>query len=154
MKNKQTIRNRFNGIWLGYFFALCAAFTYGSSQVVAKNLVGSIHPLVVASFGLLFGAIVMSFFSLKEIKTAPRSFTPYLKASFAGFFSSAGIVFMLLALNRSPLVVIAPILAINPIFAIILSSIFIGRLEKITIRIIIGAVFVFSGVVLIIFSLN
>lgn len=154
MINRTSIRKKITGIWLGYLFAFGAAFSYGTSQVVAKNIVETIHPLVAASFGLFFGAITMSIFASKEIKNAPRSFAPYFKASFAGLFSSAGIVFMFLALNKSPLVIVSPILAINPIFAIILSGIFISRLEKITIRLIIGAVCIASGVILVTLSLN
>ena len=154
MIDRTSIRKKFTGIWLGYLFALGAAFSYGTSQVVAKNIVETIHPLVAASFGLLFGAIIMSIFASREIKSAPKSIGPYIKASFAGLFSSAGIVFMFLALNTSPLVVVSPILAINPIFAIILSSIFINRLEKITIRLVLGAVCISAGVILVTLSLN
>ncbi len=56
---------------------------------------------------------------------------------------------MYFALNQAPLVVISPVLAINPLITLTLAHIFLNRFEKITRRMIGGTLLVVFGVCII-----
>lgn len=51
------------------------------------------------------------------------------------------------ALQRGDVVVVAPIMATFPLWTLLLSHIFIARLEQITLRLVIGALFAVAGVI-------
>ena len=67
----------------------------------------------------------------------------------SGIASASGIIASFFALNIAPVVVVSPVRSINPLFALLLSYIFISRLEKITVKLIIGCILVVTGVILI-----
>ena len=53
----------------------------------------------------------------------------------------------LFAVQRADVVIVAPILATFPLWTLLLSHIFISRLEQITVRLIIGTVITVAGVI-------
>jgi drug/metabolite transporter (DMT)-like permease len=59
---------------------------------------------------------------------------------------------MYFALNSAPLVVVSPVFAINPLVTLILASIFLKRLERITKRMVFGTLLVILGIVVITIS--
>jgi uncharacterized membrane protein len=64
----------------------------------------------------------------------------------AGIFSAVGVVLMFQALSRGQVVVVSPVLATNPLFTLVLAAIFLRDVERITWRIVVGAILVVVGV--------
>jgi len=132
---------------LGYLLALGAAVSYGGSQVVAKKIVEDVPPLVGAAFALFFGTIILGVLVARDVSHSnPAPKKAYFWAGLAGLFASSGVAAMFLALDAAPVVVVAPVISINPLFAILLSQIFIRRLERISWRLVAGAVMIAVGV--------
>ena len=65
----------------------------------------------------------------------------------SGLSTTVSIVAQLFAVQRADVVIVAPIMATFPLWTLLLSHIFISRLEEITLRLIIGAVVTVAGVV-------
>ena len=51
-----------------------------------------------------------------------------------------------LALGQAPVVVVAPVTGTNPLFSIILAWVFLRQMERLTLRVVLGAVLVVAGV--------
>jgi drug/metabolite transporter (DMT)-like permease len=140
------------GNWViqGYCLAIGAAMSYGGSQVVAKLIVGDIPPLVGAAFALLFGTLILGVLTARDVvrpNNAPlRS---YLWMATAGLVASSGVAAMFVALSKAPVVVISPLISINPLLAILLSQLFIRKLERFTWRAPAGAFLIVVGVTVI-----
>ena len=138
---------------LGYLFAIGAAMGYGGSQVVGKQIVGEVPPVVGAAFGLLFGTLIMAVMAAPDLtrsNNAPRK--AFMWIALAGIFSSSGALFLFLALDRAPVVVVAPITGVNPLFSILLARLFIRDLERLSWSIVLGAMLVLLGATIVIIS--
>jgi DME family drug/metabolite transporter len=137
---------------IGIFFALSAAVSYGISQVLAKKIVTDYaEPQVAAMIGIFFGMIGMFAIGLKDLRhdlKSPRQAQVFIVIS--GIFSSIGVLFLFLALDRSPIVVVTPIAATTPLIAIVFSIVFLRSLEKVTLRVILGAILVVVGIALVV----
>ena len=132
---------------VGYLLALGAAMGYGGSQVVAKQIVEETHSLVGAAFSLLFGLTLLSMLTARDVAQQGRvQAKAYVWALLAGLASAGGVVFLYLALGQAPVVVVAPVTGTNPLFSIILAWVFLRRMERLTPRIVLGAVLVLAGV--------
>ncbi|NQV39053.1 MAG: DMT family transporter, partial [Nitrosopumilus sp.] len=57
---------------LGYTFAILAAVTFGSVSVVAKPLVSSVDPILLAALVYIISAIALSPFAQKKKKSLTR----------------------------------------------------------------------------------
>jgi drug/metabolite transporter (DMT)-like permease len=140
-------RNSVIGIALG----IGAGLAYGINSVLIKYSVGSLAtPLVGASLALFIGTAMMAFFGSRGIKDAvtdKRKGTMFLLLS--GVASAGGVTCIFFALDMAPVVVVTPLQSTNPMFALLFSWLFLGRLEKITAKLVIGSVLVVSGVILI-----
>ena len=66
---------------------------------------------------------------------------------FSGLSTTVSIVAQLFAVQRADVVIVAPILATFPLWTLLLSHIFIARLEQITLRLTIGTLITVAGVV-------
>ena len=60
-----------------------------------------------------------------------------------------GVSFWYLALNEAPVVLVVPLAGTHPLVSIVLTHLFLQRLEKVTLRTIMGALMVVAGVALI-----
>ena len=144
-----TIRNR---VFIGYMSSLAAALCYGSVAVVGRKIVTDFAPPMVAtSFSMMFGtaAVALMFQGrlFADMATAPRR--AWYFAILAGLSSAWGVSFWYLALNEAPVVLVAPLTGISPLVAIVLTHLFLQRLEKVTWRTLFGALLVVGGVVLV-----
>jgi DME family drug/metabolite transporter len=124
---------------------------YGVSAVLVRYGVGELAPpLVAAAISLFVGTIAISFFGMRNLRT---DFINNRKGLgfmlLAGLSSTCGITASFFAYSLAPVVVVSPLQSTNPLFALLFSFIFLGRIEKITLRLIIGCVFVVAGVILI-----
>lgn len=138
---------------IGYLMAMGAAMGYGGNQVVAKQIVEETHSLVGAAFSLLFGLVILSVITARDVarqeRTQPRA---YVLAVLAGLASVGGVAFLYLALGQAPVVVVAPVIGTNPLFSIILAWVFLRQMERLTPRVVLGAVLVVAGVTVVAIS--
>ena len=78
--------------------------------------------------------------------------TPPLKAwlyyGLLGIAVTIGFTTLFFALISGQVVIVSPITATNPLFTLLLSALFLKDLERITVRILIGAFLIFTGVIL------
>ena len=136
---------------LGLLLALGAAMAYGGGTVVGRKVVTDFAPPLVASlFALLFGALILAALIHRDIpqdRKAPRR--AFLLIGLAGLCSSAGVALLFTALSLEPVVVISPVISLNPIFALLFTHLFLQQLERVTLRIIAGTVLVVLGVILV-----
>ncbi|MBM3945537.1 MAG: hypothetical protein FJ317_08650 [SAR202 cluster bacterium] len=70
----------------------------------------------------------------------------WVMVTLAGLASAWGIGFFLLAVGKAPVVVVSPIGGVYPLFVIILSYLFLKRVERITWQTVVGALLVVGGV--------
>ena len=149
MIDATTIRSR---VFVGYLASLGAAICYGSVAVVGRKIVTEFAPPMVAtSFSMMFGTVVVAMMFhgrlAADLTTAPHR--AWLFASLAGCASAWGVSFWYLALNEAPVVLVAPVTGISPLVAIVLTHLFLKRLERVTWGTVLGALLVVGGVVLV-----
>ena len=132
----------------GAAFALCAAMAYGSSQVLTREGIGSLAPPLVGSLIALFWG-TLGFAALSARNLGERGDHFGRGALFfvtGGILSAMGVLLMFLALGRGTVVVVSPVLATNPLFTLLFAAMFLRGVERITPRIVLGALLVVAGV--------
>ena len=140
---------------IGYVLAGAACIAYGASLILAKQVVEDTPPLLAATLGMTFGLLVLAVISAPDVRrdvgTRQRA---WVWAALGGLAAGSGITLMFLAISNAPVVVVAPILAMNPLTAILFSQIFLRGMERITWRVLIGALLVVAGVIIITLGQN
>ncbi|MBI4232819.1 MAG: DMT family transporter [Chloroflexi bacterium] len=135
----------------GYMAAVGAAIAYGGAHVIARRIVQDVPPLVGSAFSLTAGAVLLVVLFrqalLREQGAAPPR--AYLYIVLAGLVSACGSIALYWALSKAPVVVVSPIVGTNPLVSILLSRLFLQRTERVTWRIVLGALLVVGGVALI-----
>ncbi|MBI4297156.1 MAG: DMT family transporter [Chloroflexi bacterium] len=136
----------------GYLYSLAAAICYGSSAVLIRQGMSSelAPPLVGATLSLFWGTLAL----LPQTVTTARTFShvprrAYLFFVLSGITSSIGMMSNFYALSLAPVVVVAPLTSINPLVTILWAHLFLKRLEKVTLRVVLGAALVVAGVIII-----
>jgi DME family drug/metabolite transporter len=134
---------------LGLLFGFGAAMSYGTSQVLTRYSVSGVAPPLVGAFvALAWGTLGFSLMSVRAVARAgARSTRGTLFFSLAGLFSACGIMLMFQALQRGEVVILSPVLATNPLFTLVFASMLLRGVERITPRIVAGALLVVAGVV-------
>lgn len=137
---------------LGSLAALGAGSCYGATSLIARRIVSDYaSPTVGTAFSLLFGALMVLILfhrhALGDVGRAPRR--AWLLVALAGCASTWGVGFLFLALSKAPVVVVAPLDATSPLVSLVLTHLFLQRLERVTWRTVAGAALVVGGVVLI-----
>lgn len=139
--------------WRQLLFPLAAAFFFGIEPVLAK-------------VGFAQGTPVFVGLAVKTL-AATAAFTAYLRARHAlprrgsllsnntGWFVAAGVANSLflvcyyLALDLAPVVLVVPVLQTSPLFVLLLSVVFLRRLERVTWRLAAAACLVVVGATLV-----
>ena len=135
---------------IGYILATGASISYGTSLVLAKQVVADVPALVGSSIGMVMGMLVLAVISAKDmIRDRNASRRSFIWAGLAGIAAAGAIAFMFLAMSNAPVVVVAPLIAVNPLTAILFGQIFIRNMERLTPRIFTGAILVVIGVIII-----
>ncbi len=137
---------------IGPFTALLAAAIYGLSQVLQRKIVTeTAPPLVTTAFALMFGFIFLfALFhrsTLRDIGKVPKR--AWFFVILAGLTSSYGVLFLFLALSKSPVVLVSPVVSTNPLVTMTLTYLFLQHLERVTPRIVIGGLLIIGGATLI-----
>ena len=154
MTSKTAVHVR-RSIWVGYLAGMGAAMSYGASQTVGKHITTEYAPpLVATAFALIFGFVYVSLLFHRHIPRDMRnsSKSGFLWFGLSGVASSAGVTLLYFALSNAPVVVVSPIAAINPLVTLGLAHIFLRKLERITMRTILGTLLVVLGVVIVTIS--
>ena len=132
-----------------------ACIAYGASLILAKQVVEDTPPLLAATLGMTFGLLVLAVISAPDVRrdvgTRQRA---WVWAALGGLAAGSGITLMFLAISNAPVVVVAPILAMNPLTAILFSQIFLRGMERLTWRVLIGALLVVAGVIILTLGQN
>ncbi|MBI2856662.1 MAG: DMT family transporter [Chloroflexi bacterium] len=142
-------------MWLGYLAGLAAGASYGAAQTVGKHVTTEFAPpLVGTAFALLFGLMYISIMFHRHIprdlSTSPRR--GFLWFALSGICSAGGVSLLYFALDNAPLVVVSPVVAINPLITLVLAHLLLRRLERITVRTMLGAGLVVLGVLIVTIS--
>ncbi len=135
-----------------YLYPLGAAICYAiSSVLIRQGMVEEMAPpLVGATVSLFWGTLVLvpqTIASMQSFRHADRR--GHALFFLAGVAASVGLMANFYGLSVAPVVVVTPLTSISPLVTILLAGLFLKRLEKVTIRIVLGAVLVVTGVVII-----
>ncbi len=137
----------------GYLAAAGAACAYGTVPALGRVAVTDFAiPLVSATYTMLVGFIVMGMFSSRSIpgmlRNAPRR--SLLLVALGGAAMSTGVSFLYLALSKAPVIVVSPVFSLTAVVSLVLAHLFLQRLERITLPLVLGTFFAVSGVIAVI----
>ena len=132
-------------------FAFSAAMAYAASQVLARHGVTDFHaPLVGTTIALAFGTLGFIAIAIRDFSAPVTDFRRgALFFMAAGCFSSIGVASIFSAVERTDVVVVSPISSTYPLFTLVFAALLLGDLERLNPRIILGAAFVVTGVIII-----
>ena len=134
------------------FYPLLASFIAGSSQIIRKfGLASMPSPILAAAVTATSSLVVVSAImwcsgQRKMILDMDRRCLPYYLA--AGLAISFGMVTIYYALDLGRVVVVIPLSSIGPLFTLLLTAIFLKGVERVTLKIVLGAALIISGAVL------
>ncbi len=118
-----------------------------AKQIVAvygSPLVVTVLAMMVAML-LIVPALGVAAARSPAVRTFDRRSMSFVCLS--GLSVAISIVALFFAVQRAEVVVVAPILATFPLWTLLLSHVFIARLESITLRLVIGALLAVAGVI-------
>ena len=134
--------------------ALLAAFCFGIVHTTARHLVTQVTaPPVAVMFTFIFGAAGIALVhgrTLIKDRNAPRR--GFVLMAVAGLGGTGGLSFLMMAFERAPIVIATSLAAITPLLVLPLAWLFLQRLERVTLRLWIGALLVVSGVMVLTLS--
>ena len=136
-------------IILGYLASFGSAAGYGFGVYFALLVIRDYAPPMTATvFALLFGLLIMIALFIRpavaDMRVAPRR--AWVVVSMSGLASAWGVASIYLAFARVPVVNASPISGANPLVAILMTYIFLRRLERVSPRTVIGAALVVAGI--------
>lgn len=134
-------------------FPLAAALFFGVGNVVRKFALGA-YPVTLleavainetaATLGLLTFALVAG---RRDIVHAPRRSYGYFVLS--GVLSSVALLSLFAAFSVGRVVVVDPLAATSPLFTLVFAWLFLGDLERVTLRVVAGAGLIVTGIAMI-----
>jgi drug/metabolite transporter (DMT)-like permease len=139
----------------GYFFAVIAAISYGSSPVLIRaaiggdpdvSILGGLVTYIAAAVVLLASLILPARRPLLKALNVP-TFQIFFGAGFAVFLAQ---MFRFIALSEASVAVVATLLRFGSVFTLILSWYFNKHLENINWRVVAGVILSVAGAILII----
>ena len=144
---------KINGLKRMYIIIpLLAALFYGSSSTFRKIGLNILNlPLFGATIGVSASWIFLLLFLIfsGRIKTISLDKPSLRFFSCSGLFVSIGMISMFYAYSEGKVGIVAPLIATNPLFALLFSYVFLKNTEKISYKIVIGAGITLLGVILI-----
>ncbi len=146
---------------LGYLMALGAGASYGATNVMAKQTLEVFDsPLIITMLSMVVGMVVLA--PLVGVSAAqsgvhrdkdlrfPRSLWALRWVALAGVASGIAVISLYFAVQRADVVVISPIVSSSPLITLLLAHLFLARLERVTKRLVLGAVLTVGGVALVV----
>ena len=140
---------------IGYLLAFGAACCYGTTNVVVRALtLDYTSPLVVSTISLLFGMLLVAPVAAKQavaaIPVARQSPGFVMYAGLSGLAAATGVNCTYFALQQAEVVVVAPIVSANPLFTLILASLFLSVQENVNRWLVLGTAITVGGVALVV----
>ena len=137
---------------VGCLAGLTAGAATGGSTVLAKQAVGVYDsPLVITALGMLAAMFVVvpvvGFIAARNPAVRTFDWKSMGFVAISGLSTTVSIVAQLFAVQRADVLIVAPILATFPLWTLLLSHVFIARLEQITLRLTAGAFVTVAGVI-------
>ncbi len=137
---------------LGCLSGLIAGAATGASTVLAKQAVNVYDsPLAITTLGMIAATLIVvpAVGGIAVRNPAVRDFEWKFMGlvALSGLSTTVSIVAQIFAVQRADVVIVAPILATFPLWTLLLSHLFIARLEQITLRLTIGTFVTVAGVV-------
>lgn len=139
--------------FLYILYPLLASLLGGFSQILRKFGMGAIpHPFLAAAV-TASSSLVVSLLTVwvsgkrKETLVLNRECLPYYLV--AGVVISLAMVSIYYALDLGKVTVVIPISSTGPLFALTLSALFLRDVERVTLKIVLGACLIIAGVLLI-----
>ena len=141
--------------FIGYLLAFGAACCYGTTNVVVRALtLEYTSPLVISTISLLFGMALVAPVAAKpaveaipEVRRSP-GFLVY--GGLSGLAAAMGVNCTYFALQKAEVVVVAPIVSANPLFTLILASLFLSAQENVNRWLVLGTTITVGGVALVV----
>ncbi len=138
---------------IGRVLGISAALAYGlSSVLIRQGVSGMAPPLVGASVSLLSGTLTLAVVGARDFKANLSKKRAIIMLLISGIAAALGVISNFFALSMAPVVIVSPLQSTSPLFALLLSNLFLSHLEKITPRLIVGSVLVVGGIILITFG--
>ncbi len=137
---------------IGCLAGLTAGAATGGSTVLAKQAV-SVYgsPLAITALGMLAAMFIVipavGFIAARNPAVRAFDWKSMGFVGLSGLSTTVSIIAQLFAVQRADVVIVAPILATFPLWTLLLSHIFISRLEQITLRLTIGTMVTVAGVI-------
>ena len=137
---------------VGCLAGLTAGAATGGSTVLAKQAVSVYDsPLVITTLGMLAAMFlvipVVGLIAARNPAIRAFQWKPMGFVAISGLSTTVSIVAQIFAVQRADVLIVAPILATFPLWTLLLSHIFIARLEQITLRLTAGAFVTVAGVI-------
>ena len=146
---------------LGYLMALGAGASYGATNVMAKQTLEVFDsPLVITMLSMLVGMLVLaplvgastshSGVHREKGQGISKNLWSLRWVALAGIASGIAVISLYFAVQRADVVVISPIVSSSPLVTLFLAHVFLTRLERVTKRLLFGALLAVGGVVLVV----
>jgi DME family drug/metabolite transporter len=130
-------------------FPIMAGAAYGLSHVFRKIGLNINHePLmgvVVQNVTALSFSIILVLFKKNHQKVTVNNRKAWIVFGLSGIFSVLGQLATFHALNIGSVIIVSPLSAISPLFVIVIAGIFLRKVERVTWKIILGAVLIIGG---------
>jgi len=135
----------------GYAFAIGASILYGAGTVlVRKGVLDFAPPVAGITLALLVGTLTLGLLGGKGLNISVRDNKRAIGFLVgAGLVNSIALISLYSALSMAPVVIVSPIANTSPLITLFCAHFFLQRLEKVTRRIVLGALLVVFGVILI-----
>ncbi len=136
----------------GYLASVGSAAGYGLGTYLGFLVIREgVPPITASFFSLLFGLMITALLfyrpALNDVKLAsPRG---WVVVSMSGLASAWGVASLYLSLEQVSVVVASPVAGANPLVAILMTHFFLQRLERVSVKTVVGAVLVVAGVTLV-----
>ena len=138
---------------LGFLFAIGSALAFGGVAVVGRHIVSSYaSPFVTAACAMTFGFVMLSLMSHRRIVPGFRQSPPrHLGICvLAGLFQGGGALLLYGSLSQAPATVVTPIYSSSPLLILLLSHVFLQRLEAVNLGLVLGTTLSVAGVALVV----
>ncbi len=138
---------------IGYLFGLAAGVCYGVWGVIAKTALSNydIPPLLFAAAAFAFGTAMFTpvlAYGIPKAVNASKSALALFAVS--GLASGVAIVALSFAVDSGDITVVTPIVAVNPLIVLLLVRIFMERLEKVSLPLVMGCLLVVGGTIMVV----
>lgn len=139
---------------IGYLIAFAAAAAYGTNAVLTRHgLARYGSPMRAITIALTTGVLVLVPFAFRAYRAQGEDWRMERRASlfiiFSGLCAILGYASNVLALSVLPVVVVAPISSTYPLVTVFLVRLFLRGHEEVSLRMILGAACVVTGVILV-----